>query len=96
MKADDNAAKFQQIGEETMMGYGGFGALGGLGMGLFGGIFMLLFWIAIILLVVWAVRGVFPGQRQTESDGAVEILQRRYAAGEISQAEYEQARKALG
>jgi len=79
-----------------MMGYGGFGALGGLGMGLFGGIFMLIFWVAIILLVVWAVREVFPGQRQSEHDGAVEILKRRFASGEISQAEYEQARKALG
>lgn len=79
-----------------MMGYGGFGALGGLGMGFFGGIFMLLFWVALILLVVWAVRATFPGQQQTEHDTAVEILKRRYAAGEISQAEYEQARKALG
>ncbi len=77
-----------------MMGYG-FGALGGLGMGLFGGIFMLLFWVVLILLVVWAVRGVFPGQHQSEHESAVEILNKRYAAGEISQAEYEQARKTL-
>ena len=78
-----------------MMGYGGFGGLG-FGMGLFGGIMMLLFWAAIILLVVWAVRSVFPSQRQSERESADEILKRRYAAGEISQAEYEQARKALG
>lgn len=78
-----------------MMGYAGFGALG-MGGGLFGGVVMLLFWAAIILLVVWAVRGVFPGQQQTEHDSAAEILKRRYASGEISQAEYEQARKALG
>lgn len=77
------------------MGYG-FGAMGGLGMGLFGGIVMVVFWTAIILLVVWVVRSVFPSQRQDEHDGAVELLKRRYAAGEISQAEYEQARKALG
>jgi putative membrane protein len=78
-----------------MMGFGGFGGLG-FGMGLFGGVMMLLFWAAIILLVVWAVRSVFPSQRQSEPESAVEILKRRYAAGEISQAEYEQARKALG
>jgi putative membrane protein len=65
-------------------------------MGLFGGVMMLLFWAAIILLVVWAVRSVFPSQRQSEHESAVEILKRRYAAGEISQAEYEQAFKALG
>lgn len=79
-----------------MMGYGGFGALGGLGMGPFGGIFIVVFWAAIILLVVWAIRSTFPSQRQTEHESAVEILKRRYAAGEISQAEYEQARHALG
>jgi putative membrane protein len=78
-----------------MMGIGGFGGLG-FGMGLFGGVMMLLFWATIILLVVWAVRSVFPSQRQNERESAVEILKRRYAAGEISQAEYEQARKALG
>jgi putative membrane protein len=78
-----------------MMGFGGFGGMG-LGMGLFGGAVMLLFWVAIILLVVWAVRGGFAGQRLSEHESAAEILKRRYAAGEISQAEYEQARKALG
>jgi putative membrane protein len=78
-----------------MMGYGGFGGLG-FGMGLFGGIMMLLFWAAIILLVVLVVRSVFPSQRQSEPESAVEILKRRYAAGEISQAEYEQALKTLG
>jgi putative membrane protein len=65
-------------------------------MGLFGGIVMLLFWMAIILLVVWAVRGGFAGECRSERESAAEILKRRYAAGEISQAEYEQARKALG
>lgn len=79
-----------------MMGYGGFGTLGGFGMGLFGGVFMLLFWIAVILLVVWAVRGIFPSPALSEHESAVKILKRRYAAGEINQAEYEQARKALG
>jgi putative membrane protein len=78
-----------------MMGYGGFGGLGW-GMGLFGGLVMLLFLAAIILLVVWAVRGGFASQHPSEHESATEILKRRYAAGEINQAEYEQARKALG
>ena len=65
-------------------------------MGLFGGIAMLLFWAAIILLVVWAARGGLGGQRLSENESAVDILKRRYAAGEINQGEYEQARKALG
>ena len=79
-----------------MMGYlGGFGGPG-LGMGFFGGAFMLLFWVAVILLVILAVRNLFPTQHQSDHEVAVEVLKRRYAAGEISQAEYEQARNALG
>ncbi len=78
-----------------MMGYG-FGPMGGLGMGFFGGIVMVVFWVAVVLLVIWAVRTAFPSQQKDAHESAVEILKRRYAAGEISQAEYEQARKALG
>jgi putative membrane protein len=65
-------------------------------MGLFGGLLMLAFWGAVILLVVLAVRALFPAPTTGERESAVEVLQRRYAAGEISQAEYEQARRALG
>ena len=75
-----------------MMGFGGFG----LGMGMFGGLMMLVFWIALILLVVLAVRALFPAATLSTRESAIEILQRRLAAGEISQAEFEQARKALG
>lgn len=74
-----------------MMGFGfGFG-----GMWL-GAILMLLFWAGVILLVVWAVRALFPRQQQSDRDVALEVLRRRYAAGEISAAEYEQALQALG
>lgn len=74
-----------------MMGYyGGWGA-----MGWFGGILMVLFWVAVILLVVWAVRAFTPTTRVREEDTALEILRRRYAAGELSQAEYDQARRVL-
>jgi putative membrane protein len=56
---------------------------------------MILFWIAIILLVIWAVRSLFPLERRSGQDQALEILRRRYAAGEINAAEYEQARARL-
>jgi uncharacterized membrane protein len=65
-------------------------------MGLFGGVVMLAFLVAVVLLAVWAVRSVWPVRHQEERESALEILKRRYAAGEISQAEYEQARRALG
>ena len=68
----------------------GFGGWWILGMGL-----MVLFWVAIILLVIWAVRSLFPRERRSGSDQALEILRQRYAKGEINAAEYEQARARL-
>jgi putative membrane protein len=71
----------------------GFGMYGGgwlIGMGL-----MILFWVAIILLVIWAVRSLFPQQMLSRHDQALEILRQRYAKGEINTAEYEQARARL-
>jgi uncharacterized membrane protein len=52
-----------------------------LGMGM-----TMLFWIAMIL---------FPDQRPSGRDQALETLRQRYASGEINAAEYEQARARL-
>jgi len=57
-----------------------------IGMGM-----MVLFWIAIILLVIWVVRSLFPREMRSGHDQALETLQQRYAKGEINAAEYEQA-----
>jgi putative membrane protein len=68
----------------------GFGMYGGswiLGMSM-----MVLFLIAIILLVVWSVRRLFPYPMGSGHDQALETLRQRYATGEITAAEYEQAR----
>ena len=62
---------------------------------LIGTILMVLFWIAIILLAIWAVRSLFPHQMSSGHDQALETLRQRYAAGEINAAEYEQARARL-
>ena len=69
------------------------GAFGG--MSLLGGVLMLAFWVAVVVLVLVAVRALFPSEHTRAHDGALAILKRRYAAGEISQAEYEQARRTL-
>jgi putative membrane protein len=74
----------------TMMGYGG----GWHGMGWFGWGGMLLFWLAVVVLVAWAIRAYAVRQRD-DRDPAVETLRRRYAAGEITESEYEQARRVL-
>jgi putative membrane protein len=64
------------------------------GMG-FSMINMALFWIGIITLLVWVFRGGGKGRSRTEAT-ALEVLQKRYANGEIRREEYEQKRRDLG
>lgn len=73
-----------------MMGWYGFGPW----MWMMGGLTMLLFSGGLILLIVWAVRQVGPGQPPSAED-PMAILRRRLAAGEITQDQYDQARRAL-
>lgn len=65
------------------------------GMGFFGALLMVLFWAGVALLVVWAVRASVSTPRGMANDAPLDILKRRYAAGEINRAEYEQARRDL-
>lgn len=75
------------------------------GMSVFGGILMMVFWVAIIvgivLLVVWLTRQVAGGQSHGggyavgHTDTAIDILNQRYARGEIDKAEFEEKKKAL-
>lgn len=53
-----------------------------------GGIFMVVFWICIIFFIVSFIRSTFKGDRQPES--ALDILKKRYAAGEVTREEFEQ------
>ena len=55
---------------------------------------MLLFWGGLIALGVWAVRALTTSR--AGGDAPIEVLRRRFAAGEISQEEFEKTRKALG
>ncbi len=67
----------------------------GLGFGMFGMLFMVLFWGGLIVLAVWLVSRVLshPVQSSTSvgSHGidTREVLDRRYALGEISREQYE-------
>lgn len=82
-----------------MMGFFGFGSGLGLGFGgagLIGMLLMALFWVGLILLVIWAIARFFPRERRTDRDVARAVVGRRYAAGEISEAEYYQAMRTLG
>lgn len=78
-----------------MMGYG-FG-LGGVGL-----ILMLVFWLVVIGLAVWFLSILFPrasyALKKTKGDRSetsLEILNKRFARGEISKAEYDEIRDAL-
>ena len=50
--------------------------------------------VGLILLIRWAVDGAGP-RGEVTADSALEILRRRYAAGEITQEQYEQMRRVL-
>lgn len=76
-----------------MMGHGGDM---GVGWMIGGGIMMFGFWAALIGLVAWAVTRIGRDGRALDRSGTpLEILQRRYASGEISQEEFDTARRAL-
>lgn len=60
-------------------GFMGFGPLG-----------MIIFWTLIILAVIFITRGLFGRTScRTGRETPLEILKRRYAAGEITDQEYE-------
>lgn len=67
------------------------------GMGwwmVFGGVWMLLFWAAIIWLVVWGVSRL-SGDRARQGDTPLDIARRRYARGEITREQFEQLKHDL-
>jgi putative membrane protein len=76
------------------------------GFGGFGMLFMLLFWILVAGLVVWALAQFLPGVADRTStngaitsgfrqDSALDVLRQRYARGELSKAEYDDMRREL-
>lgn len=66
-------------------------------MGNFGMGFGWLFWIALIIVGIFLIRGSFWGNRPNQGSGqsAIDILKQRYAKGEISKAEFERMKKEL-
>ncbi len=64
----------------------------------FMGVFMWIFWVAVVVgivfLVKWIVQQSRTGEDKSE-ENSLEILKRRYARGEIDKEEFEQKKKDL-
>jgi putative membrane protein len=67
----------------------------GMGFGLVGLLLMGLFWAGLIAVAVWVVRSVFPSGQHGPTppvetgENARDILDRRYARGEITREQYD-------
>ena len=84
--------------------YGGWnmgtGMMGDWGMGWFGSIFMVVFWILILVGLVFLIRFLIQSTSRDKAAGstgdrALEILKERYAKGEIDKDEFDSKRKDL-
>ncbi|TGA99434.1 hypothetical protein E4665_03650 [Sporolactobacillus shoreae] len=78
-----------------MMGWYGNGMMGGfgLGLGLLGGVINLLFFIAVIYLIVILVKKLM--NQPSAIDKSQAILNERLAKGEITEEEYQKLKKIL-
>jgi putative membrane protein len=78
--------------ESPMMGWYGV-------MGPLAGFVMIVFWLALLGLIIWAVGRLLPGNSgettRATSESAVEILDRRMANGEIDMHDWQAQRSAL-
>ena len=83
-------------GPYGMMGYGGWGSGGW--MMLFGGIFWLVLLVLAVTAIVWIVRTPWhshfpPPPRADRGSAGLDILEERYARGEINRDEYLQRKR---
>ena len=88
-------------GARYRLGIPGFGF--GLGT-VFTPALTILFWAVVIGFIVWLVSSLVssrmashsPSSTTPPAESALDILQKRYARGEITQAEYDEMRRNLG
>ena len=56
---------------------------------------MLIFWGALILLLIWLFKGISTNGSERTDNSPRDILERRYARGEIGRDEYLEKKKSL-
>lgn len=56
---------------------------------------MVLFWAAVILGIAWLVRGGLAGGRELRRETPIEILDRKFAEGDLSVEDYHQRREVI-
>ena len=61
----------------------------------FGGLWMLIFWGALIALIVWGIAKLSGRGETTPKRDPLDVAKERYAKGEISREEFEQLKKDL-
>ncbi len=61
----------------------------------FGVILMILFWGAVIALIVWVVKRFTGGTDSNRKNDPLDIARERYARGDISKEEFDQIKKTL-
>ena len=74
-----------------MMGYGYYGGM----MDGFGWVWMVLLLAMVIALVVWGTRRSVWSRGNSGESTPLDILRQRYAAGEITAPEFEQAKRTI-
>ena len=73
-----------------MMHWFNFGGPYGHGMWGLGPVFMMIFWALIVIGIIYCVKGILGRSCQTpKQETALDILKKRYAAGEITAEEYD-------
>lgn len=72
----------------------GHGWMWGLGMG-FGGLVMLAFWGVVVVGVILLIRSMGGFSAGQWHETPLNVLKRRYAAGQLTREQYEQMRKDL-
>ncbi|MFC1998864.1 SHOCT domain-containing protein [Chloroflexota bacterium] len=66
------------------------------GWGIVGIVLMVIFWIAVIVLVIWGIKRLTQRTTIITSTGTpLEVAKERYARGEISKEEFEEIKNNL-